>query len=292
VVRRLLRRWLPFELRLRIALLRRWLRDRRARHAFAGLRVNDGSFVHTIASYERAIPIYPGQEQLAEAKRTNQRTMASALDGALIGPGELFSLWRYAGRPTACAGYARAAAIKDGLLTTDIGGATCLLATVVYNLALLGAMEIVERRCHSVDSYGPRRYFELGRDAAIEFGYTDLRFRNPHPYPVVVRLWVEDERITARLLAAAPRDFCVEIRVSEPRNLQPGRIERECRQLAAGQRRLVAEALPGIVTRTTRIVLYRDGRVRRDDLGESLHKPQPAIVEVGRRSRHSRTAGA
>ena len=281
MVRRLLRRWLPFELRLRIALLRRWLRDHRARHPFATSRADGGGFAHVIATYERSIPIYPGQERFADAKRTNQCLMAGALDGALIGPGETFSLWRYVGRPTARRGYARAAALKNGRLTTDVGGATCLLATVVYNVALLGALEILERKCHSVDSYGARRYFELGRDAAIEYGYTDLRFRNPHAYPVMLRVRVDDDRITARLLAPVPADFQAEILVSAPRELPPGRMERKNRHLGPVERRLADPGLPGIVTRTTRVVRFCTGEVRRDDLGESVHKPQPDVIEFG-----------
>jgi hypothetical protein len=279
VVRRLLRRWLPFELRLRIALSRRRLRDLLARHTFAVARAAGDGFPHVIAAYERMIPIYPGQERFAEAKRTNQCLMAAALDGAIIGPGETFSLWRYAGRPTARRGYARAAALKSGRLTTDIGGATCLLATVVYNIALLGALDVVERKCHSVDSYGARRYFELGRDAAIEYGYTDLRFRNPHAYPVVLMVRVADDRIAAGLLAPVPADFSVEILVSEPRELPPGQVER---RNDAGELGVASPGLPGLVTRTTRVVRYTNGTVRRDDLGESVHQPPPGPIDAGR----------
>jgi hypothetical protein len=281
VVRRLLRRWLPFELRLRVALFRRWLRDVRVRHTFATDRARGNGFPHAVAAYERAIPIYPGQERFAEAKRTNQCLMAAALDDAIIGPGETFSLWRYVGRPTARRGYARAAALKNGRLTTDVGGATCLLATVVYNIALLGAMEILERKCHSVDSYGARRYFELGRDAAIEYGYTDLRFRNPHAYPVVFRVRVAGDRINAQLLAPVPADFSVEILVSEPRELPPGYVERRNRRVGQSERRLPNPGIPGIVTRTTRVVRVCSGEVRRDDLGESVHAPQPEAMQVG-----------
>ena len=81
-------------------------------------------------AYELPFIDYPGQEQLAEAKRQNQRLLGDALDGTLLQPGETFSLWRLSGRPTAAAGYAPAAAIRSGVLTTDMGGSTCLLSTV------------------------------------------------------------------------------------------------------------------------------------------------------------------
>ncbi len=58
-------------------------------------------------------------------------------------------------------------------------------------------MKIVERHCHSVDSYGDARYFELGRDAAVEYAYLDLRFRNDFPQPLLIRSRVEAESVVA-----------------------------------------------------------------------------------------------
>ena len=50
-----------------------------------------------------------------------------------------------------------------------------------FNAGLLAGLEIVERSEHSVDTYSDQRYFELGRDTTIEYGYLDLRFRNELP---------------------------------------------------------------------------------------------------------------
>ena len=144
-LRRWLRRILPVEMRLLIALARRRARDRRARTRFTTVR-GQAPLAHSFAEYQLAIRDYPGQEALAEGKRVNQRVMARALDGALIAPGEVLSLGRFAGRPSRQRGYLEAAATVEGRLISDIGGATCLLATVVYNSALsTGARVAVER---------------------------------------------------------------------------------------------------------------------------------------------------
>ncbi len=248
-VRRWLRRLLPREVRLRIALLRRGFSDRLHGRTFARGRAAPGNFPHLLSSYELAIVDYPGQGHLAGAKRINQRLLAADLDGAFIGTGEVFSFWALASRPTSKGGFLEAAALKEGTLGTDIGGATCLLSTVVFNALLLAGFDVVERRCHSVDSYGERRYFELGRDATIEYGYIDLRMRNAQPHPVQLQVTVTDAAVLASTFVARPPDFTTTIVVSDP-----------------------VEATGGFSVATRRRLRYHDSREVDTDVGESFYR--------------------
>ncbi len=214
--RRLARRWLPRRLRTELARLRREFRDRRDGVPFAAGRGSLDAFPHSFEGYRLPLQIYPGQVHLAEGKRHNQRLMAAALDGTRIDPGEVLSLWRRTGRPSARHGYLEGAAIVDGRLTAEAGGAVCLLSTVLYNAGLLAALEIVERHAHSVDSYGEARYFELGRDATIEYGVLDLRFRNPHPFPLLLEISSDDSEVAAAFRAPEPALPAVAIEVEPP----------------------------------------------------------------------------
>jgi vancomycin resistance protein VanW len=214
--RRLLRRYVPDELRLRRVLARRALQDRRSHTRFACEYVGDSGFEHVIAEYAGPLITYPGQENSAAAKRHNLTLAAASMDGVLIHSGEVFAMWRLIGRPGQREGYLPGAAIRDGLLEIEAGGSICLLSTVLYNIALLGGMSIVERHNHSIDLYGPSRYFELGRDATVEYGYLDLRFANPHAFPVVLRAACQADSVVCRLLAPQPAPFTIEIRVDEP----------------------------------------------------------------------------
>ena len=281
-LRRVVRACLPYELRLQFALARRAWRDRRTKTAFP-TRSSVGkrpAFEH--GAYELPFIDYPGQERLAEAKRQNQRLLGDALDGTLLQPGETFSLWRLSGRPTATAGYAPAATIRSGVLATDMGGSTCLLSTVVYNAALLGGMEVAERHAHSVDIYGDARYFELGRDATIEYGYRDLRFRNPFPYPVVLNVDVNDEQVRVTVGADSPRDFTVELAVSEPVRESPATRYVFDFHLPPGREVVVEPGYEGLRTRTARTITWTDGTRHGDDLGESHHHSAPVVVARGR----------
>ena len=280
-LRRFARRHVPARLRLEVALARRALRDWHRGVTFATTAGEPPAFPHVWARYARPFIDYPGQERLGAAKRRNQALLAATLDRAVIAPGEVFSVWKLAGRPTAAAGYLPAAALKDRRLTTEVGGAICLLSTALYNAALLAGMEIVERHCHSVDSYGERRYFELARDAAIEYGYLDLRFRNTRDHALFLRVQVAGEGVIASLLGPTCRPFSVELITGRPIVLLPAEILRFDPQLPAGVDRLIEAGLPGLRVDGERVVYHCGGRIEREPLLASHHHPVDRIVARG-----------
>jgi vancomycin resistance protein VanW len=243
-----LRRIVPYVIRWRLRLLRRRISDAAAGVRFAHERAETGCLPLIVCRYERPLICYEGQEAAFAGKRRNVELALAAVDGLRIAPSETFSMWRVVGRPTERAGYGRAAALKGGVVTEDVGGALCLASTLPYNVALLGGMEIVERRCHSVDSYGAARYFELGRDAAVEYAYIDLRFRNELGVAVVLRAGVSASAVWAELRTAAQVELLVELEVSDA-------------QFAAGF----------VAARTGRRVI-RAGVARYEDLGWSRHR--------------------
>lgn len=212
-MRRWLRTTVPAPLRLTVALLRRGLRDLASGVRFATRADLQQPPAHRFAEYALPMLVYAGQEAAGEAKRQNSRILADALNGSIVQPGETWSLWKLAGAPTRAKGYGEAAAIVNGELTSAVGGATCLVSTVVYNAGLLAGLEVVERAHHSIDTYGESRYFELGRDATIEYGYLDLRFRNDFPWPLYLELQVDANGVRATFRAPVPRPFEVDVTV-------------------------------------------------------------------------------
>jgi hypothetical protein len=184
---------IPVALRWRVRSVQRRLDDVRAGRRFATRRAGPGDeFGFAVCRYELPVQCYPGQEARFAGKCRNLELALAALDGIVVGPGDVLSFWRCVGRPTRRSGYVEAAALRGGLLVEDVGGAICLASTVLYNIGLLSGLTIAERYCHSVDTYGERRYFELGRDAAVEFPYRDLRLRNDLGTALLVRASVSD----------------------------------------------------------------------------------------------------
>ena len=274
-VRRAGRRWLPYRLRAQVAVARREVRDRRSRVVFARRRGDPAAFPHRFPGYELPCVIYPGQERHAAAKRHNQRLMAAALHRVRVDPGQVLSLWRCTGRPSARRGYLPGAVLFEGRIVIGEGGSTCLLSTVLYNAGLLAGLDVVERHAHSTDVYGASRYYELGRDATILYGVLDLRFRNPYPFAVLLDVAVDDARVAAAFRAPVPDLPVVAISVEGPGDEDCGRAAD-----APPRRRRV---------RTLRTITPPGGAPRSESLGWSEYRiPDAAADRAGEAHRPRR----
>ncbi len=281
-LRGLARRYVPSTARLQLRLLLRALDDkhRNVRFTKSGCEDPAREFPNLVCRYERPILDYAGQTQFGAAKRHNLGLIASKLTSTVIKPAETFSIWHLAGEPTERAGYLRAAGLHNRQVTGDVGGSTCLMSTVLYNVGLLGAMDVTERHCHSIDLYGEERYFELGRDASIEYGYLDLRFSNPHPFPVLLTAETTPDSVIGALYSPVPHGFSVEVEVDSPAVTQPEEQLVVDQRLSDGVITVVQESRPGLRVSARRIIRFGDGSVREEALPGSLHHPVQGIVAV------------
>ncbi len=107
---------------------------------------------------------------------------AKKLHGAVVLPGEIFSVAAALMPFTEESGYAAGGTYIDGQLSESIGGGVCQLSTTLYNALLQTKLEIVERHPHSM----PVGYVPLGQDAAIAGDYKDLKFKNTAKAPVLL----------------------------------------------------------------------------------------------------------
>jgi len=270
----------PSTARLQLRLLVRALNDRHVSFTKSRFERPSSEFPNLVCRYERPILDYAGQTQFGAAKRHNLSLIASKLTSTVVQPGETFSIWHLAGQPTERAGYMKAAGLHNRQVTGDVGGSTCLMSTVLYNVALLGAMDVTERHCHSIDLYGEDRYFELGRDASIEYGYLDLRFSNPHAYPVLLTAETTQDSVIGALYSPVPQRFSVEIEVDALVVSTPEEQFVVDRRLTDGVLTVVQKSKPGLRVSARRIIRYDDGSVREEALPGSLHHPVPGIVAV------------
>ena len=105
------------------------------------------------------------------------------LDGQIIYPGEIFSFFKIAG-PYHKAGYAW----YDGM----IGNGVCQIASTIYDTALYGGLEIVERYPH--DHFLP--YIPGGQDATVSssgnYSLADFKFKNTYKYPIYISAYYND----------------------------------------------------------------------------------------------------
>ncbi len=106
---------------------------------------------------------------------------AQAISNYLVLPGEEFSYNNTTGPRSIESGYKEANVIIGGELTPGLGGGVCQTSTTMYNALLLSDLTILERHPHSI----PASYVPYGQDAAVAYGYLDLKFRNDFDFPIL-----------------------------------------------------------------------------------------------------------
>ncbi len=201
------------------------------------------------------------------AQRHNALLAIRKINGAVIQPGETFSFNRTVGTASRDAGYLRAPVSYNGLLVESWGGGVCQVSTTLYNAALTGGLEIVERSRHR---FAPG-YVSPGRDAAVAFDTIDLKFRNTYSAPIRIRATINGNTLMVSMIGAVKVGALPEV-VSEvasreaPRTYQIG--------LQGGQGRLRNSGKPGYEVRVVRV--WKD---RREQISDDIYPVMHRIVE-------------
>ncbi|HEY0404074.1 MAG TPA: VanW family protein, partial [Blastococcus sp.] len=104
----------------------------------------------------------------------NIRVVAEKVDGALVLPGETFSLNTFTGPRGTAQGYVPAGVISGGKFTTAVGGGISQFATTMFNAVFFSGLEDVHHKPHS---YYISRY-PAGREATVYEGQIDLQWKN------------------------------------------------------------------------------------------------------------------
>ena len=108
------------------------------------------------------------------ASGTNIRVVAEEVDGAVVMPGETFSLNDFTGPRGVAQGYVEAGVINNGTFTTAVGGGISQFATTMFNAVFFSGLEDVFHKPHS---YYISRY-PAGREATVYYDSIDLTWRN------------------------------------------------------------------------------------------------------------------
>lgn len=109
------------------------------------------------------------------ARIHNIKVGLAKFNGIILKPGEEFSFNSLLGEIDEKSDYQAEFVIKNGALVREYGGGLCQVATTIFRAAILGGLEIKERKPHSfpVQYYNPQ-----GFDATIYPGIVDLKFIN------------------------------------------------------------------------------------------------------------------
>ncbi len=120
----------------------------------------------------------------------NVRLAASRICRTVLQPNEEFSFNQTVGLRTEANGFQIATVIQNGQFAEGIGGGVCQTSTTLFNAALLAGMKITESRAHSLSV----SYVKPSLDAMVS-EFSDLKFVNPHAFPVYILSRAEGDEI-------------------------------------------------------------------------------------------------
>lgn len=137
----------------------------------------------------------------AGTRAINIRVASKALNGQILAPQATFSFNQVVGPRTETRGYREAPVIVGDELEPGVGGGVCQVATTLHAAAVLGGLEVLERRSHS----RPSGYAPIGLDATVIDGEVDLKLRNPYSVPVAILSSFPDRyRLRIELVGLSP----------------------------------------------------------------------------------------
>lgn len=236
---------------------------------------------------EFSVPITnpPAQRHLFHNKIHNLRLAGQCFNGLVIEPGQICSFWHLVGEPTAARGFREAAVLINGKLLSSMGGSICQLSGVLYNVALMTNMAILERHAHSVDAYGEARYVPLGRDATLVYKKKDISFYNSNPFSLALFFTIEDKQVLIRGFSSCKPSFDrIDIISHELSVIPPPTVVVEDSTIDRDQEVVDHPGYCGREVETFRVVHYRNGDTIREKLSYDRYR---MIERQVRRSKDS-----
>lgn len=206
---------------------------------------------------------------------------ASAINGALVKPGEEFSTLSKLGVIDASTGYLPELVIKNNQTVPDYGGGLCQVSTTLFRAALNAGLKITERQNHSyrVSYYEP----PVGMDATIYDPSPDFKFVNNYDHYIFIQSRIEGTKITFDVYGT--KDSRV-VTTTTPTVYDyvepPARIDTQTDTLPAGESKQVQKPHQGASAKFQYKVV-KDGQTLQDKIFTSVYValPEKWLVGVG-----------
>lgn len=203
------------------------------------------------------------------ASGENIRLVANTVNGAIVNPGETFSLNGYTGPRGRAQGYVESGIIINGRGGTAVGGGISQFATTLYNAYYFAGMTDVASTPHS---YYISRY-PAGREATVYEGAIDLAFRNDSANPVKIVTNFGGGQITVSLMG---------VKTVNVESINGGRwaYTQPQPRTVTGPGCSPSGGAPGFTTSDTRVISDLAGNVLNRETTTTVYDPQP-IVRCG-----------
>jgi vancomycin resistance protein YoaR len=210
----------------------------------------------------------------------NIQLMANTVNGAIVMPGETFSLNEYVGQRTEEKGYLPAGAIIGPIIEccddpANIGGGVSQFTTTLYNAVFWSGLEDVEHTPHTLYI---TRYPE-GIEATLGWPDPDLQFRNNTDSAIYIKTEYTEDSLTVKFFGDNGG-----LKVSMERSdrtyfTQPEDYFDPDPTVPPGEQDITDEGTPGFTVTIYRTITYPDGSETSESWIWRYH-PWPRRVSV------------
>lgn len=208
------------------------------------------------------------------SRNANLRLASGKLDGTVLMPGEEFSFNEIVGRRTIEQGYKMAGVYRNGKHDLGVGGGICQVSGTLYNAALLANLDIEQRSNHSM----PVAYLPVGRDATVDYGTLDLRFKNPYDFPIAISSSFRPGMLAFQVLGIKDPGMEVTILVTDHSSWSRGVKYVEDPNLPPGKEKVIEKGSNGHSAKTWRVVKRNGVEVSRELISRSRYAGGVKII--------------
>ncbi|MEV4350367.1 VanW family protein [Actinoplanes sp. NPDC049596] len=195
-------------------------------------------------------------------------TIAKAVDGAIVKPGQTFSLNGHTGERGYHNGYKDAPVIVDGVLEPGVAGGASQFTTTLFNAAYYAGLEDVEHKPHSF--YFSR--YPAVIESTIFYPTLDLKFKNTTPYGILIDTATTGKSVTVSMWGTKVYDSVKTVYGPRRNVTSPPTVHRE-----AGPKCLTSSGLPGFTQDAWRVI-RKDGREIERRKFTWRYDPEPRFV--------------
>ena len=195
-------------------------------------------------------------------------TIAKDVDGAIVKPGETFSLNGHTGERTYSNGYKDAPVIVGGKLEPGVGGGASQFTTTLFNAAYYAGLQDVEHKPHSF--YFDR--YPAVIESTIFYPTLDLKFKNTTPYGILIDTSTTGRSVTVSMWSTKYYDSVKTVRSPRRNITSPPTIYRE-----PGPKCIATGGLPGFTQDAWRVI-RKDGKEVKREKFTWKYDPEPRFI--------------
>jgi vancomycin resistance protein YoaR len=209
---------------------------------------------------------FPGG--LSSPRSQNIVTIAKEVDGAVVKPGETFSLNGHTGERSYPQGYKDAPVIVGGKLEPGVGGGASQFTTTLFNAAYYAGLQDVEHKPHS---FWFSRYPAV-IESTIFYPDLDLKFKNTTPYGILIDTSHTGKTVTVSMWSTKVYDS-VKTKYGPRRNFtSPPTVYRD-----PGPKCIATSGLPGFTQDAFRVI-RKDGKEVKREKFSWRYDPEPRFI--------------